>query len=360
VEARPDGLREEVFMGLFRRGRIWWFRISVRGKLIRESTGTEDKKLAKRVYDKVKGQIAEGKWFQRLPERSFQEMMEKFLDEHGSKKASYSTSMGHVKNMTAFFGNCSLFQITPRLINEYKNKRHSDGVKSATINRELATLKKAFNLALKEWEWIESNPVSRVSMEPEDNKRDRWLTLHEEERLLKACPHWLREIVIFAINTGMRLSEILELSWEAVDFFRKTVTVFRSKNNERRTIPLNGAAIELLKSKAKVRLIKTNLVFYSPRVHKLLWKRNVSWVFQTVTRRAGINDFRFHDLRHNFATRLVQAGVDLYKVQKLLGHKSPSMTQRYAHHCPESLRHAVEVLDSTKTGTVQRIADESS
>ena len=158
----------------------------------------------------------------------------------------------------------------------------------------------------------------------------------------------------------MRLSEILELSWDAVDFFRKTVTVFRSKNKERRTLPLNGAAIELLKSKAKVRLIKTNLVFYSPRAYNLLGKSNVSWVFQRVTRKAEISDFRFHDLRHTFATRLIQAGVDLYKLQRLLGHKSPSMTQRYAHHWPESLRNAVEVLDSTKTGTVQRIADGSS
>ncbi|MDD1777859.1 MAG: phage integrase SAM-like domain-containing protein, partial [Candidatus Helarchaeota archaeon] len=173
-------------MGLFRRGPVWWFRVSVSGKQIRGSTGTEDKKLAQRVYDKVKGQIAEGRWFQKLPERSFQEMMQKFLNEHASKKASYRTFVGHVENMAAFFGNRSLFQITPRLINEYKNKRCSDGVKSATINRELATLKKAFNLALKEWEWIGSNPVSMVSMEQEDNKRDRWLTLHEEERLLKA------------------------------------------------------------------------------------------------------------------------------------------------------------------------------
>ena len=85
-------------------------------------------------------------------------MMEKFLEEHASKRASYNTFMGRVENMTGFFGNCFLFQITPRLINDYKNKRCSDGVKSATINRELATLKKAFNLALNKWEWIESNP----------------------------------------------------------------------------------------------------------------------------------------------------------------------------------------------------------
>jgi len=189
-------------MGLYKRGQVWHMSFVYKGKRCRKSTGTEDKKLAQRILDKVKGQVAEGKWFQKLPERSFEQMMEKFLDEHASKKTSYRTFAGHVENMTTFFGNCSLFQITPRLINEYKNKRHSDGVKSATINRELATLKKAFNLALKEWEWIESNPVSKVSMEPENNQRDRWLTLQEEEKLLEACPHWLKEVVIFALNTG--------------------------------------------------------------------------------------------------------------------------------------------------------------
>lgn len=213
-------------------------------------------------------------------------------------------------------------------------------------------MKKAFNLAIREWEWIEKNPVARVSMEEENNKRDRWLTTEEEERLLKVCPLWLRELVIFALNTGMRLGEIISLEWKGVNLFRRTVTIFNSKNKEPRTIPINETVFEMLKNKAKVKSIKTNLVFYSDN-HTMLLKTSVDHAFQAALKRVGIKDFRFHDLRHTFATRLVQAGKDLYKVQRLLGHKSPFMTQRYAHHYPESLRDAVEVLDKLVTNQSQ-------
>ncbi len=86
----------------------------------------------------------------------------------------------------------------------------------------------AFSLAWKEWEWVRENPASKVSLEEENNKRDRWLTDDEEERLLEACQPWLKELVIFALNSGMRLSEILNLTWQGVDLFRKTITVFKS------------------------------------------------------------------------------------------------------------------------------------
>ncbi len=208
-------------------------------------------------------------------------------------------------------------------------------------------MKRAFNLAIREWEWCDKNPVARVSLERLDNKRDRWLTFEEEEKLLQACPAWLRELVLFGLNTGMRLGEILSLTWKGVDLFRKTATVFRSKNNERRTIPLNESALELLKAKGKVRSIRTDLVFHT-KTHNAIDECNVGRAFRIALRRAGIQDFRFHDLRHTFATRIVQAGKDLYKVQVLLGHKTPIMTQRYAHHYPESLRDGVEVLDKMK------------
>lgn len=129
--------------------------------------------------------------------------------------------------------------ITPKHIVEYKSSRSMVGVKPATINREMTCLKKAFNLEKREWEWCRENPVSRVSLEKGANKRDRWLTEDEEARLLAACPSWLRELVVWALHTGMRLGEILVLTWSGVDLFRKTVTVFRSKNGERRTVPLN-------------------------------------------------------------------------------------------------------------------------
>jgi integrase len=321
------------------------------GKRVRKSTETEDGKLAKRIYDKVKGQVAEGKWFEKLPgeDRTFKEMMEKYLNEHAIKKASYKSFRSHVGNLNLFLGDYALVDITPKLINEYKLKRKKDGVKSGSINRELATLKKAFNLALKEWEWVKENPASKVSSEEESNKRDRWLTFEEEDRLLEVCyPPWMKEIVLFALNTGMRLGEILALRWGDVDLLRKTVVVMKSKNKDRRTIPINKKVFDLLNAKVKVRSIKTDLVFISQN-HSMIDNCVASKFFHDVAIKAQIQDFRFHDLRHTAATRMIQAGKDLYKVQRLLGHKSPMMTQRYAHHYSESLRDAVEVLDNHVT-----------
>ena len=213
-------------------------------------------------------------------------------------------------------------------------------MKPATINRELATLKKAFNLARREWEWCTDNPVCRVSMEKENNARDRWLTVDEEQRLLAAAPPWLRELMVFAIYTGMRMGEILALTWAGVDLFRRTVTVFRSKNGERRTIPVNTTVLDLVKRKYAARPKTTDLVFHSESCTALDGS-NIRRALTTALDSAKIHNLHFHDLRHTFATRMVQAGIDLYKVQRLPGTKlsmPPQWTQRYAHHYPESLR----------------------
>lgn len=332
---------------MFKRGPVWWISFVYDGKRYRQSSGTANRKLAKNIEDKIKGDIVQGKWFERLPgeEKLFEEMMQKYLAEHASKKASARDFAGYAKTLTLFFGGLIVADITPKAINQYKIKRREDGVKPATINRELAAMKKAFNLALKEWEWVRENPVMKVSMEVENNKRERWLKDDEEKRLLEACPGWLQELVVFALNTGMRLSEILELKWSEVDFSRMTVTVMRSKNGQKRTIPLNETAFEMLRAKSVIRPITIEPVFPS-QAWTMLSRYNVSRAFRNVVGKAKIVDFHFHDLRHTFATRLVQAGKDLYKVQILLGHKTAAMTQRYAHHYPESLRDAVAALDS--------------
>jgi integrase len=119
--------------------------------------------------------------------------------------------------------------------------------------------------------------------------------------------------------------------------------ILKSKNGERRTIPLNERALEVLRSQKRVRSIRSDLVFYNEN-HGEYDYSDLERAFRRALAKAGITDFRFHDLRHCFATKLVQAGVDLYKVQPLLGHKTPLMTQRYAHHYPESLRSGVELL----------------
>jgi len=301
-------------MGLYRRGKVWWMAFTFQGRQIQKSTKTSDRRLAEAILSKVRVKIIEGKYFDILEEkeRTFEEMMERYRVEHAAKLASRESIECRIRNMLPFFGHCTLFDITPKLITEYKVKRYSDGVTAATINRELASMKKAFNLAIRDWEWCRGNPVSRVSMEKEPNGRDRWLTQEEEERLLLACPSWLQEIVIFALNSGMRRGEILSLAWEGVDLFRKTVTIFRSKNGERRTIPINQTLLDLLKRKSKVRSLKTPLVFYSV-AHTAIDGHNLGHVFRRAVKKAKIANLRFHDLRHTFASRLVQEGVDLYK-----------------------------------------------
>jgi integrase len=207
-----------------------------------------------------------------------------------------------------------------------------------------------FNLACGEWEWLDKNPVWSVSLEGGVAKRDRWITAEEEDQILARCPDWLKEVVIFALNTGMREGEIVDLSWKGgVDLSRKTITVLRSKNEEKRTIPMNATVFEMMREKGKVRQLLSGQVFHLDC--KPLTVYHIQRFFKLACNEAGIKDLHFHDLRHTFATRLVQAGEDLYKVQVLLGHKGAAMTQRYAHHYPESLRGSVEILDQLKAVT---------
>lgn len=340
-------------MGLVKRGNIWWMNFMFQGQRIRRSTGTTSRQLAGAILAKVKVQLIEGQYFDSRQERArtFGELMDRFEQEHLVKLASRQICQVFVKHFRAFFGDRTLAEITPKVIVEYKSRRYAAGVGPATINRELTCLGKAFSLAKREWEWCRENPVSRVSLEKGVTKRDRWLTEEEEIRLLAACPFWLRDLVIFALHTGMRLGEVLALTWNGVDLARSTVIVFRSKNGERRTIPLNQTVMALLKEKSRVQHINTVLVFPS-KTGTLLDANHLRRAFRVAISRAELQDFHFHDLRHTFATRLVQSGVDLYKVQRLLGHKTSVMTQRYAHHCPESLRDGVEVLDRrTHCGT---------
>lgn len=277
------------------------------------------------------------------------EMMEKYEKENFSELAS-GTRRGcksYLEGLVRFFGGYAVTEVTPRMINEFKQMRKAEGVTGATINRQMTIMKRVYNIAIREWEWLDENPVNRVSSERENNARDRWLTFEEEDRLFAACPHWLREIILFALNTGRRLGEILALTRKGVDLERMTVTVFKSKNGERRTIPINRSVLELLESRARVRPIKTEIVFYTTS-HRPYHPCNFRRGFNRAVKKAALENFRFHDLRHTFATRLVQAGVDLYKVGKLLGHKDIRMTQRYSHHSPESVRDGVLILDGLR------------
>jgi len=353
-------------MGLYKRGQAWWMSFTYKGKQHRVPTETKDKRLAEKIFHKVMTEIQEGKWFERAAhsDKTIGNLLDKYLNEYSIPNKAASTVRGDtviIKEMKGIFGSTLLKDFTPSLISSYKTQCREKGLSPASINHRRTLLRHAFNLAIREWQWCRENPAERVSRDKVRNERDRWLTLEEESKLLNCCVlhptrkdnqieslYWLQEIVLFALNTGMRQDEILSLEWQNVDLFRKTVLVVKSKNGEKRTIPMNQKVFTLLKEKAKRNYNKNKFVFPSEVNTKIL-RRNLMRAFYNATDRSNIEDFRFHDLRHTFATRLAQAGVDLYKIAKLLGHKDIKMTQRYSHHCPDSLRSGVEVLDKIIT-----------
>jgi integrase len=343
-------------MGLYRRGQVWWMSFSYRGKFVRKSTETTDRKLAKRIYDKVKGEIAEGKWFEKLPgeEKTCKEMIEKYLAEYSFRNKapkSYLRDRSLASHLMDHFKDLTLTEITPRLVAEYKTRRREDGAAPKTINNELGLMGHAYNLAIREWEWCKDNPVSKVSKEKVNNLIERWLTYEEEAELKASSPKWLREIIAFAVNTGLRQGEIIDLTWPRVDLFRKTITILEQKNRGKDTLPLNEESLEVLKERAKIRHIQTNHVFYN-KIGRRINARNLQRAFCSATKKVGLASFRFHDLRHTFATRLIQAGVDIYTVQKLGRWRNISMVMRYAHHYPESLRSGIEALDKMRKNSI--------
>jgi len=337
-------------MGLYKRDSVWWMSFSHNGRQVRRSTETEDKKLAQRIFDKLKGEIAEGKWFEKLPGENytFEALMDKYMKEYSAvnkKPSSHIRDKSLNNHLQKSFGQLYLPEITSRLIADYKIKRRNESACPRTVNYELSLMNHAFNMAIREWELIESNPVSKVKKERVRNIIERWLSVDEEKKLLLASPRWLQVIIIFAINTGLRRGEILNLKLSQSDFNRRTLIIFEQKNGAIDTLPLNQKAMRILEDKRRNKLPDCDLAFPSQNGTRIL-DRNLFRAFNDALKRAQIEKFRFHDLRHTFATRLVQSGVGIYEVQKLGRWKNASMVMRYAHHNPESLRSSIEVLDS--------------
>ena len=330
------------------------------GEQLRRSTETEDKKLAIRIFDKLKGDIAEGKWFEHLEgeDNTFDDLMDRYMKEYSAinkAPSSHLRDKGLEKHLRKAFGHLILTEITSKMIAEYKVKRRADGVSPRTINYELTLMGHAFNLAMKEWEWIKDNPVMRVRKERVNTKIERWLSLDEEKKLLTASPTWLQEIITFAIHTGLRQGEIMDLKWSQIDFKRKTIIISEQKNRSVDTLPLNARALDVLLKKAPA-VIKPDKLVFTNHLGNRIGSSVLIRAFHRAEKKADIPKLRFHDLRHTFATRLVQNGVDLFTVQKLGRWKNTSMVMRYAHHCVESLRAGIEVMDTLKPSVITNLS----
>jgi len=315
------------------------------GKRYRKSTGTEDKQLAEALAAKWTQESFMEQHFGKIPDLPFRDAVLRY-----GKEKKRENPVGYEDN-TRFrlqllldnFGALNLTEIRYANIQDFADKR-LETVKEATVQKELATLKAILNKAHREERLASVPPFPKAKAL---QGRCRWLTVSEETRLLEAASAHLRPLIIVAVDTGGRRSELLGLDWRHVNLEKGLVTFVKTKNGEDRTIRLTQRArLELKKLGPK----ETGPVFtYNGKA-----MRDTKSSFANARRKAGIEDLRFHDLRHTFASRLVQQGVSLYEVMHLTGHKSVSMVQRYAHLAPDFQKRAISALEAYghKMGTM--------
>ncbi len=333
-------------MGIYKRGRTWYIDYYAGYEQRREKIGPS-KRQAEVALKKRMVQVAENRFLEveKYDKIKSEKMTDLYLENYSKpNKKSSRREVTSINNLKTFFAGKYLHEITPLDIEKYKRGRQGK-VSNATVNREVACLKHIFTKAI-EWGMVQKNPGKKVKLLRERNTRLRYLEERKIGRLYDACAEHLKPIVIVALNTGMRKEEILSLKWKDVDFRSRTISILDTNNGERRELPMNDIVCRTLvdirnKTDSPWVFCKKNGERYG----------NIRKAFEGARKRAGITDFRFHDLRHTFASHLVMAGVDLRTVQELLGHKSFEMTLRYAHLSPEHKKAALDTL-CKKMGTI--------
>jgi len=261
------------------------------------------------------------------------------------QKRSWSRDQLCLKHLLGFFGNRKLDKIHPKDIDDYKDCRQTK-VKPATVNRELEVLRHLYNLAERWNHFFGKNPVSISGLLKTNNLKQRILKPEEELRLLGASPTHLKNIIICALNTGMRKGEIISLTWSNVDFENNflTIDVTNSKSKKERKIPINSTLRKLLLA-LKLKCGDREYVFLNSNGEPYKRQDSLNNVFRLARKKAEVEDLRFHDLRHTAGTRMVEANINIVAVKEILGHSSLEMTLRYAHP-HDSLLDAVEALST--------------
>ncbi len=355
--------------GVFERPKdsgVWWVvYFDEHGRRHREKVGP--KGLAGEVYRKRKTEIAERRFFpERIRRRDvlLADMIRDYLDREKGRMRSFVNYQRYGRYWADALPGKALRQIIPGDIERYVARRTREGMAPASVNRELTFLRRLFNVAIADG-LVDSNPVRAVKFFKENNQRVRFLSDDEETRLQASVGEEQWPLVAVAIHTGLRQSEEFHLRWEHVDFATGILTVPRSKHGGARRVTMNDTVRETLR--ALPSRLKSPYVFPSATGKTPLDAKNfLHRVFLPALKAARVEGFRWHDLRHTFASRLVMAGVDLRTVQERMGHKTQAMTLRYSHLSPEHQLDAVQRLNRPPTATatateehVEKVASEA-
>lgn len=337
--------------------------------------------IAAASLGKIRGEIAEGRYLEKETAHltTFEDAVKKFLkwSESNLAPGTLVRDRGFAARWLNFAGfrGKTLAGITAAEVEDYRTARHTtEGTRTVkgrtfegrragkrTCDYDLSRLRRLFSLCIK-WKLTKENPAKGVDFFRPESKHDRFLTRDEEARILEACPPDVRPAVLFAVNTGLRQMELLTLTWGQVDLPRKAVTLTadKTKGKKTRRVPLNSLALEAL------RALPRGITPEAP-VFQVLAKNGRDKLvryFGRAVDQTGINAgaspaqrVTWHTLRHTFASRLAQAGVNLLTVKELLGHSSLVMVMRYAHLADENLKAAVDAL--TLAGNLQTTCNRS-
>ena len=270
---------------------------------------------------------------------TFADLVDRYLKEVlPARPRNAANTLRHLQFWRQKLGPLPLSDITPALLVRHRNEllaettRLSKPRSGATVVRYLASISHAFTVAMKDWQWVTDNPVSKISKPRQSRGRERFLSDEERERLLAACRassnRYLLPVVVLAISTGMRRGEIMNLRWPDIDLHRGTILLTATKNDTSRSIPLTGLAHQLLSNLAKIRRLDTALVFCGAVKDKPM---DLKKPWEVAARLADLQDFRFHDLRHTAASYLAMDGATTMEIAAVLGHKTLQMVKRYSH-----------------------------
>lgn len=347
-------------MRIFKRNGYWWVDVRGYGVERQRLRLSKWKRIAQEVADEIEAKIVRQEWLGPVNSKiTFKEFSQKYLSTYAStslRPSSYGRCQDIVKRiLIPKFGDMKLSKISPEDVEAFRSERLKE-VSASTVNREFTRFRSIFHKAV-EWGYLRSYPFRTIKEFKEPPGKVRFITPEEFETLLCACDpnsllqnpnNWgrtfsklnmayLKPIVLIAFHTGMRRGEIVSLGWKDIDLKNRIILIEGTKTNELRTIPINETLQEVLKS------LPHHL--HSEKLFPDINPNMVTVAFERACKRAGINDFRFHDLRHSFASYLTMAGENLRTIQTLLGHKDLRMTMRYSHLSDQTLKEAVYKLE---------------
>ena len=332
-----------------RRSRFWWIATTLpNGQRIRQSSGTEDRDEAEALLAKIKLEAFRADKFGMKVQRSWQEAVVRYLSSK-SHLRSFADSRRICRGLDRYLGQLMLCDIDGDVIWRITQAELKRGNQAATVNRYLSVARNLLRTARDEWQWIDRVP--KIRLLPGESERDRWLTREEAQRLIAACPPHLAALVRFALATGCRAREITGLEWDRVDLKRATAWIDQTKNGTPRGVPLNRDAIAVLKAERG----KHPVFCFTFRGEPIGWEvTNTAW--HAAVAKAGITDFRFHDLRHTWASWHRQAGTSCDELKDLGGWKSRVMVDRYAKFGTEHLAAAAARIERRCDKTVVDLA----